>query len=92
MAIFGGKVGDYEFHSIIGVIKGIINHKYDENKKKIELRKLSAEADLAEQQALKQKLEKYRNYAKTSTFLCGRLRGASCYCCKKKISQSLKLL
>ena len=57
MAIFGGKVGDYEFHSIIGVIKGIINHKYDEDKKKIELRKLSAEADLAEQQALKQKLE-----------------------------------
>ena len=54
---FGGKVGDYEFHSIIGVIKGIINHKYDEDKKKIELRKLSAEADLAEQQALKQKLE-----------------------------------
>ncbi|MDY3976486.1 MAG: hypothetical protein SOY77_08375, partial [Eubacteriales bacterium] len=35
----------------------IINHKYDEDKKKIELRKLSAEADLAEQQALKQKLE-----------------------------------
>lgn len=57
MAIFGGKLGDYEFHSIIGVIKGIINHKYDEDKKKIELRKLSAEADLAEQQALKQKLE-----------------------------------
>lgn len=57
MAIFGGKVEDYEFHSIIGVIKGIINHKYDEDKKKIELRKLSAEADLAEQQALKQKLE-----------------------------------
>ena len=52
-----GKVGDYEFYSIIGVIKGIINHKYDEDKKKIELRKLSAEADLAEQQALKQKLE-----------------------------------
>ena len=58
MAILGGKAGDYEFHSIIGVIKGIINHKYDEDKKKIELRKLSAEADLAEQQALKQKLEK----------------------------------
>lgn len=61
MAIFGGKVGDYEFHSIIGVIKGIINHKYDEDKKKIELRKLSAEADLAEQQALKQKLENIEN-------------------------------
>ena len=52
MAIFGGKAGDYEFHSIIGVIKGIINHKYDEDKKKIELRKLSAEADLAEQQGM----------------------------------------
>ena len=42
---------------VIGIIKGIINHKYDVDKKKIELRKLSAEADLAEQQALKQKLE-----------------------------------
>ena len=57
MAVFGGKVGNYEFNSLIGVIKEIINHKYEKDKKEIELRKLSAEADLAEQQALKQKLE-----------------------------------
>lgn len=57
MAIFGGKIGNYEFNSLLGVIKGIVNHKYEKDKKKIELRKLSAEVDLAEQQALKQKLE-----------------------------------
>ena len=57
MAIFGGKIGNYEFNSLLGVIKGIVNHKYEKDKRNIELRKLSAEADLAEQQALKQKLE-----------------------------------
>lgn len=57
MAVFGGKAGNYEFNSLIGVIKEIINRKYEKDKKEIELRKLSAEADLAEQQALKQKLE-----------------------------------
>lgn len=56
MAVFGGKAGNYEFNSLIGVIKGIINRKYEKEKKEIELKKLSAEADLAEQQALKQKL------------------------------------
>lgn len=57
MAIFGGKIGNYEFNSLLGVIKGIVNHKYEKGKRNIELRKLSAEADLAEQQALGQKLE-----------------------------------
>ena len=44
-------------NSLIGAIKGIINRKYENDKKEVELRKLAAEADLAEQQALKQKLE-----------------------------------
>lgn len=57
MAVFGGKVGNYEFNSLIGAIKGFINRKYENDKKEVELRKLSAEADLAEQQVLKQKLE-----------------------------------
>lgn len=57
MAIFGGKIENYEFNSLLGVIKGIVNHKYEKDKRNIELRKLSAEADLAEQQALKQNLE-----------------------------------
>lgn len=57
MAIFGGKIGNYEFNSLLGIIKGIVNHKYEKDKRNIELRKLSAEADLAEQQALGQKLE-----------------------------------
>ena len=51
------KVGNYEFNSLLGVIKGFINRKYENDKKEIELKKLSAEADLVEQQALKQKLE-----------------------------------
>ena len=57
MAIFGGKIENYEFNSLLGVIKGIVNHKYEKDKRNIELRKLSAEADLAEQQVLGQKLE-----------------------------------
>ena len=57
MAIFGGKVGNYEFNSLLGVIKGFINRKYENDKKAVELRKLSAEADLSEQQALRQKLD-----------------------------------
>lgn len=54
---FGGKAGDYEFHSIIGVVKNIINAKYDKQKKDLELRKLSAEVDLTEQQATALRLE-----------------------------------
>ncbi len=57
MAVFGGKAGDYEFNSILGTIKSAIHWKYEGEKREIELRTLSAEADLAEQQALAQKLE-----------------------------------
>lgn len=57
MAVFGGKVGNYEFNSIVGVIKSVINADYERKKREIELRRLSAESDLAEQQALEKKLE-----------------------------------
>jgi hypothetical protein len=57
MVIFGGKAGNYEFNSLISVIREVINRKYENDKKAIELRNLSAEADLKEQQALGQKLE-----------------------------------
>lgn len=57
MAVFGGKVGKCEFNSLLSTIKGLINSKYDKEKKNIELRKLSAEADLAEQEALEKKLQ-----------------------------------
>ena len=57
MSVFGGKAGDYEFHSIIGIIKSLINSKYNKDKQALELRKLSAEADLLEQQALEKKLD-----------------------------------
>lgn len=57
MAIFGGKVGNYEFNSIIGVIKSAINADYEKKKQDIELKRLSAEADLAEEQALEKQLE-----------------------------------
>ena len=54
---FGGKAGDYEFNSIIGVVKNIINAKYNKQKNDLELRKLSAEVDLTEQQAAALRLE-----------------------------------
>ena len=57
MTVFGGKVGDYEFNSLIGIIKSIINSKYDKKKRELELRKLSAEANLLEQQAIEKELE-----------------------------------
>ena len=52
-----GKVGDYEFNSLIGIIKSIINSKYDKKKRELELRKLSAEANLLEQQAIEKELD-----------------------------------
>ena len=47
---FGEKVEEYKFHSIISIVKNIINLKYDNPKKDLELRKLSAEVYLTEQQ------------------------------------------
>lgn len=57
IAIFGGKIGDFESNSLIGTVKNIINFAYEKEKKAIELRKLAAEADIAEQEALSKRLE-----------------------------------
>ena len=57
IAIFGGKIGQFEPNSLIGVVKDFINSKYEREKKAIEIRKLEAEADIAEQEALSKKLE-----------------------------------
>ena len=52
IAIFGGKAGNYELNSLITIIKNLINRKHEKRKQEIELKKLTAEANLAEQQAL----------------------------------------
>lgn len=57
VAVFGGKVGDYEFNSLLGILKSIINSKYEKQKQELELKKLSAEVNLIEQQALEKELE-----------------------------------
>lgn len=57
VAIFGGKAGNYEFNSIVGAIKSLINYKHDKDKQTLELRQLEAEVDLTEQEALGKKLE-----------------------------------
>lgn len=57
IAIFGGKIGNFESNSLIGTIKDIINSGYERKKKAIELRKLEAEANIAEQEALSKKFE-----------------------------------
>ena len=57
VAVFGGKVGNYEFDSIVSIIKGFINIKYEKKKQEIELRKMTAEASLIEQQARSAELD-----------------------------------
>lgn len=64
VVVFGGKAGDYEFNSLLGILKNIINYKYDKKKRDLELNKLTAEIDLMEEQAQAVKLdniEKQRN-------------------------------
>lgn len=56
VAIFGGKVKDYELHSLIGIIKDLINSNYEKKKRALELRKLTAETELAEQEAISRAL------------------------------------
>lgn len=57
MAIFGGKAGNYEFNSLISIIKDFVNSKYERQKKELELRKLAAEVDAAEQDVISKKLD-----------------------------------
>lgn len=57
MAVFGGKIGNLEFNSIISIIKDIINRDYSAKKKELELRKMAAEAKIAEQDAIAKELE-----------------------------------
>jgi hypothetical protein len=56
MIVFGGKMGDYECNSLIGIIKSLANRKYKAKIQELELRKLSAECDVFEQQARAQEL------------------------------------
>lgn len=57
VAIFGGKIGDYELCSITGLVKNILDRDYNKTKKRLELRKLTAEVDIAEQDAISKKLD-----------------------------------
>lgn len=57
IAVFGGKAGDYELNSLLGILKSLVNRHYDSEKKNLELRKLKAETELVEQQVEKQKLD-----------------------------------
>lgn len=56
LAIFGGKVGDYELNSIIGIVKRMVNRKYEKDKQKLELKRTAAEIALVEQQAISEEL------------------------------------
>lgn len=64
IAVFGGKAGQFELNSLIGVVKNVVNRNYEKQKQALELRKLEAEANLKEQEAVAKKLdneEKQRN-------------------------------
>lgn len=57
IAIFGGRVKDYEFPSILEFIKKAINSNYEKQKQAVELRKLEADAKIAEQEAIAKELD-----------------------------------
>lgn len=57
IAVFGGKVGDYEFNSLIGIVKNLINKEHNKKKQALELRKLEAETRLAEEAVIAKELE-----------------------------------
>jgi len=57
IAIFGGRVKDYEFNSILGFAKKVNDSSYEKEKRAIELRKLKAEAKIAEQEAITRELD-----------------------------------
>lgn len=57
IVIFGGRVKDYEFNSLLGFAKKALDAGYEKQKRSIELRKLEAEAKAAEQEAIAKELE-----------------------------------
>lgn len=56
IAVFGGRVKDYEFHSIFGAIGKALDWGYEKDRKALELRKLKAEVKSAEQDAVAKEL------------------------------------
>lgn len=57
LIMFGGKAGNYEFNSLLKFIKDFVNRRYDKQRQELELRKIKAETELAEQEILNKKLE-----------------------------------
>lgn len=57
VAVFGGKVGDCEFNSLISLLKDFLNRKNEAEKQALERRKLKAEAESLEQDVIRKKLE-----------------------------------
>lgn len=57
MAVFGGKYGNLEFNSIVSIAKEILHRDYATKKRSLELRKLEADVQASEQEALSKKLE-----------------------------------
>lgn len=55
-AIFGGKVKGCEFPSLISTIKDLLNAGYEKKKKNLELRKLTAETKVVEQEVISKEL------------------------------------
>lgn len=57
LIVFGGRIKDCEFPSILGVIKDIINRDYNRKKRVIELKRMEAETALIEEEVLEKRLD-----------------------------------
>ena len=57
LIVFGGRIKDCEFPSILGVIMDIINRDYNRKKQEIELKRMEAETALIEEEVLEKRLD-----------------------------------
>ena len=75
--MFGGKVRNYEFHSVIGFIKQLLNRKRKHEKKKqeLELEKEAVEIELKRQEVIEKELaniEKMREWELSTVDECAK--------------------
>ena len=56
LIMFGGKVGNYEFHSVIGFIKQLLNRKHEKKKQELELEKEAVEIEFKRQEVIEKEL------------------------------------
>lgn len=83
-SIFGAEIGEVKLNSIVSLYLKFRNRKHDAQLKAEELRKIKAEADLAEEQVIAQRLD--------NLITLGHLSDKELYDCSNEISRTAEAL